>query len=82
MTRAATEYVIESGIPITQKRAGVSSYPFASMKVGDSFAISNNDRGVERVRAVASLYGTQHAMKFSVRMTDPHARTYRCWRVA
>jgi hypothetical protein len=76
-------YVVESGIPISPKRAGVSSYPFASMKVGDSFAISDERNALTRVRAIASLYGTNHPpMKFSVRMTDPHARTYRCWRIA
>jgi hypothetical protein len=77
-------YVVESGIPVTQKRGGVSSYPFASMKVGDSFAISNNEpREVERVRVNAFYYALRHGpMKFAVRITDPHARTYRCWRIA
>jgi hypothetical protein len=77
-------YLVESGIPVSQKRGGVSSYPFASMEIGDSFAISNNERReVERVRVSAFYYAIGRApMKFSVRMTDPKARTYRCWRIA
>jgi hypothetical protein len=77
-------YVVESGIPIVRKRAGLSSYPFASMEIGDSFAISNNERReVERVRVSAVYYALRNPpIKFAVRITDPKARTYRCWRIA
>lgn len=62
---------IESKIPIPKK------YPFAEMKVGDSFAVPEN---VKRptVSVSAKRFGEKHGMKFVTRLMPD--RTLRCWR--
>jgi len=62
---------IESGIPLPER------YPFAKMKVGDSFLIPES---VSRhAAAVAALrYGAANGKKFTTRKTP---EGYRCWRV-
>lgn len=76
-------YAIESGIPIAANKP-VRVYPFASMNVGDSFPLEDNDwREVDRVRASVQSWQKRHApMKFAVRQTDPTTKTYRVWRIA
>lgn len=64
---------VVSGIPLP------SSFPFAQMNVGDSFAIPD---GVKRqtVNVAAKRWGDKHGQKFTVRtMAD---KTLRCWRIA
>lgn len=77
-------YSIETGIPIAPLKSAKNIYPFATMSVGDSFALAEgNIREVERVRAAACYWGLRHApMKFAVRISDPSIRAYRCWRIA
>ena len=55
-------------------------YNFAIMEVNESFPVDRNE--LRRVRAAASAYGRAHNMKFSIRMINPSAKTYRCWRIA
>ena len=63
---------VESGIPIPAK------YPFAEMKVGDSFAVPPKiNRSAVNVSAMR--YGRKHGMKFTVRRTVDG--TLRCWRI-
>lgn len=68
---------VEKGIKIP---ARMIKYNFPIMEVNESFPVAEEE--VHRVRGAASAYGRAHNMKFSVRMTDPGARTYRCWRIA
>ena len=59
-------------------------YPFAKMKVGDSFAVEGAVE-LRRIRAAACYHGIRHPpIKFSIRIDDPSAnpKTYRCWRVS
>lgn len=63
---------IESGIPMPTK------FPFAEMKVNDSFLIP---AGVNK--GTVAVYATRHAKKtgyakFTIRKT---AEGYRCWRI-
>jgi hypothetical protein len=62
---------IESGIPMPAK------FPFAKMKIGDSFLIPV---GVNK--STVSVYANRHAKKtgtkFTVRKTPDG---YRCWRI-
>ena len=63
---------IESDIPIPTK------YPFAQMKVNDSFAVpANTNRSAINVSAMR--FGRKHGMKFTVRRTVDG--TLRCWRI-
>ena len=63
---------VESGIPIPAK------YPFAEMKVNDSFAVPPKiNRSAVNVSAMR--YGRKHGMKFTVRLTKDG--TLRCWRI-
>ena len=79
-----TTFKIEKRIPIpTPKKTGYGSYPFADMKVGDSFFVPSSDTFREtrlRVASAASYYGLRHpGIKFSLRKTDDGIRV---WRVA
>ncbi len=62
---------IESGIPMPAK------FPFAEMKLGDSFLVPESTS-----RNVVTVYARRHAiktgMKFTIRQTP---EGYRCWRI-
>ena len=62
---------IESGIPMPAK------FPFAEMKVGDSFLVPEGMN-----KSTVAVYANRHAKKtgtkFTVRKT---AEGYRCWRI-
>ena len=62
---------IESGIPMPAK------FPFAEMKVGDSFLIP---AGVNKgtVAVYANRYAKKTGTKFTTRKTP---EGYRCWRI-
>lgn len=74
-----TKYKIESGVQMP-KRGQICKYPFAEMKVGDSFAVAASDRN--RIQTAASKFGHRHARKYSIRCIDPIKGDYRCWRIA
>jgi hypothetical protein len=84
MTATTSTYEIQSDIPLPRLVCGRDSYPFASMAVGDSFALESNDiKNVQRVRTAASWYGLRNEpVKFAVRRVDPITKQYRCWRIA
>lgn len=66
---------IETGVPIAKKGAGrPSKYPFAQMKVGESFAC---DEPVLRLRQAASQASHRKGMKFTVRAEGTGARVWR-----
>lgn len=76
-------YAVESGIPVSPKKAKGLDYPFLSMEVGDSFSLASETyREYMRVRAAMSYWNKAHApMHFALRV---HRETgkYRCWRIA
>jgi hypothetical protein len=53
-------------------------YPFAKMKVGDSFAVPPD---VKRpaVTVAAMRFGRKHDMRFTVRQMPD--KSFRCWRI-
>lgn len=63
---------VESNIPLPAK------YPFAEMRVNDSFAVPAS---VSRstVNVAAMRFGRKYGMKFTVRLTKDG--TLRCWRI-
>ena len=65
-----TDIKVESNIPLPIK------YPFANMRMGDSFLLPE---GVNRiaVAVAASRYGRSNNKKFTVRKTKDG---FRCWR--
>ena len=70
---------IERGVPIPKPRAGArgaSKYPFAQMKVGDSFTVAKEMEA--RIRTMASVYGPRHPpMRFMVRVDGTRVRVWR-----
>jgi hypothetical protein len=54
-------------------------YRFATMKIGESFAVKSEE--LHKVRAAASAYGKTHKKRFTVRLIDPDTKSYRCWRI-
>lgn len=94
---SSTQFVIQSNIPLPPRTYGPGAsakYPFAAMRVGDSFAVSiadYNSRGktpatVDRVQGTlmncAYTYARSHdrRAKFSTRKISD--TTVRIWRVA
>lgn len=77
--REFEEFKVESKpIPIDLVRKRYSRYPFAEMKVGQSFYIKEGFKAIQSVRSSASLYGKRHDMKFVV-VRD--GKGYRCGRI-
>ena len=65
---------IESGIPVP-KTVIKSKYPFAALKVGDSFLITG--KTLTQIRSYASVIGKKLAMKFKVMEVDGGIRVWR-----
>jgi len=63
---------IDSNVPLPTR------YPFAQMKVGDSFLVPS-DVTREAVAVAASRYGKAHNMRFSTRKLKDGS--FRCWRL-
>lgn len=73
-------FIIESNIPApTSRHSGWSKYPYAQMKVGDSFAVDGASRDLVANSACAFVRRHQKKWRFSVRKTSTG---YRCWRIA
>lgn len=68
------KYKIENKYPIGQLN-GLVKYPFAKMKVGDSFWYSANEK--RNVASAASVYGKKHDMGFSTRTNKKGGRIWR-----
>jgi hypothetical protein len=73
----ADEPQVSSGIKMPGR---MIKYHFAMMEVDDSFPVKREE--LRKVRSAASAYGRAHNKKFAVRLTNPSAKTYRCWRIA
>lgn len=65
---------VAKGIPLP------TIYPFASMEVGDSFAIPPTIKRTA-VSVAAMRYGKKHGMKFTIRQVDFVGKKFRCWRI-
>ena len=63
---------IDKNVPLPKK------YPFAKMKIGDSFAVPP-DVNRSAVSVAAMRFGRKHGMKFTVRQVAD--KTFRCWRI-
>lgn len=63
---------VDKNIPLPRK------FPFADMKVGDSFAVPTDIKR-PAVTVAAMRYGRKHGMKFTVRQVAD--KTFRCWRI-
>ena len=64
--------LIDSNVPLPTR------YPFAEMKVGDSFLVPS-DVTRQAVAVAATRYGRKHNMKFSTRQLKDGG--FRCWRL-
>ena len=74
-------YSIEAGIAIAPRKHARDKYPFALMKVGESFAVAD-DTAMElnRVKGAQAFFQKNHPpMKFSV-LFDPDIGRHRVWR--
>ena len=70
---------VTSDIPVPAPRATHQSYPWTTMEVGDSFAVSAERAHSVRVNASAWVRNNKSTMRFTVRR---HGDAYRCWRIA
>lgn len=74
-------YKIESGIPMPAANAGgPTTYPFADMQIGDSFAVPFGDdrkAAVARVTAAKQQYARRHGVKLSIRTFESDMRVWR-----
>ncbi len=68
-------YPISPNIPIPNKRIRPSKYPFAMLKIGDSFEFNKDE--IKRVGSAASSFGKKHNKRFLVRRMGDKGR---CWR--
>lgn len=69
------EFLIETGIPIPERRHRDSKYPFAFMEVGDSVLL---DMSVARAGSVAKGIGKPRGFKFTVRkIAEGQVRVWR-----
>lgn len=79
-------FEIEEGIPVPEKGVfGASKYPWAAMKVGDSFFVpgstKKNFQGT--VYQVAKKTGATYRVENAEKVTDGETVAgVRCWRVA
>lgn len=72
---------IETGIPapVRKGRGRPASYPFADMKVGDSFFVECDEKKIQHIRVYASSSAKRLGFRFTV---SKEAGGVRCWRVA
>jgi hypothetical protein len=78
-------YQIETNVPIPPRRAGVGrapKYPFATMKVGESFLVKCEPKSIEQRRVVGAMRHSQRtlARKFASRYITEDSGV-RVWRV-
>lgn len=76
------KYKIERGIPVGQDKRTVSAYPFAMMKVGDSFLVSvapSARPATQRSVSAASVtFAKRTKTSFTTRIVSNGVR---CWRI-
>ena len=76
--QAVAEFKVENK-PVVRPRIEARRYPFARMKVGQSFYFEyHNFNDLNRVRSAASQYSRRHGVKFSI---VKEGDGYRCGRV-
>lgn len=79
MSRNTTErpsvIAIESGIPIPKEKMAGPAYPFAKMKVGDSFLVPHSRASA--MKAAKQYYQSRHSAKFTVRKVAEGTRVWR-----
>ena len=62
------KYKIEKDIPIPSRPYPVNvKYPWADMKVGDSFLVGEDKTTIAKATAASHNYGRRHGKKFSMR---------------
>lgn len=72
------QFKIEKGIavPTIGRRGRRPKYPWAGMKVGDSFVVTGHDGN--SIRSAASIAGIRNKMQFTV---ANEANGHRVWRI-
>jgi len=80
------DYVIESDVPLPPNPShGTPMFPWAQMKVGDSFATGpkfNRWKHTQAVAGSAAKYADNHESAFRIRMRHEGKTGVRVWRVA
>lgn len=77
LSKTPAEIEIESNVPVPPPtRKDAKQYPFADMKIGDSFVVLKKDGGAARARAYK--YGADHpGFKFTAREVPEGCRIWR-----
>ena len=68
---------VEEGIPLPEAASRTPKYPWAKMRVGDSFFIACKRAETGVPRSAASVWGKRHNMKFSIHHVDGGVRVWR-----
>lgn len=82
MSKIASEYAIEKGVPLPPRPFGRKLYPFPEMKVKESFfvPIEKNEDAVARSRSMSALaqyWKRKLKAQFSVRREEGGIRVWR-----
>ena len=75
-----TNFKIESGIPLVDKRKPLGSkFPFGAMQVGDSFLL--NGERPSTVGYMAAVFARRQSPKWKFVVRKVEDGHHRCWRV-
>lgn len=66
---------IDKGVPLPPTHNTMRGYPFASMEVGDSFAVTHDKE--RSIRTIAARTGEKFGWRFAVRKFDHEVRVWR-----
>lgn len=74
-------YAVERNVPAPgiNRPSRATKYPFANLKVGDSFFVPHDrdNRAIPRVRSAASIWAKYHNHKLVTRTVDGGIRVWR-----
>ena len=76
--KGKTMFQVEKNVPFPPKRVGVSIYPFAQMRKGDSFLIpakTKEEKQARRKAVTAAAY--KWKVKITARVVDDGVRVWR-----
>lgn len=70
-------YEIETDIPLEETRGNPKSYPFAKMKIGESFFVPTGERTITSLQSSLISAARRHEGKFTTRALEGGVRVWR-----
>jgi hypothetical protein len=71
------KFAVEPGIEMPDVQERTSKYPFKSMQIGDSFAMTRDE--LPAVRNAAGSFSKRHGSQYAFRLIGTDV--WRCWRI-